>query len=54
MELADYTGKLNNHNNYKDILSEEKVKSVNAKMKEMDGYCDCKVLLNCYEEYNIV
>lgn len=38
----------------KDNLSEEKVKSVIAEMKEMGGYCDCEVLLNCYEKYDIV
>lgn len=38
----------------KDNLPEEKVKSVIAEMKEMGGYCDCEVLLNCYEKYDIV
>ena len=38
----------------KDNLSKEKVKSVIAEMKEMGGYCDCEVLLNCYEKYDIV
>ncbi len=38
----------------KDNLSEEKVNSVIAEMKEMGGYCDCEVLLNCYEKYDIV
>ena len=37
----------------KDNISEEKVKSVIAEMKEMGGYCDCEVLLNCYEKYDI-
>ena len=37
----------------KDNLPEEKVKSVIAEMKEMGGYCDCEVLLNCYEKYDI-
>ncbi|MBD5135351.1 MAG: DUF2695 domain-containing protein [Lachnospiraceae bacterium] len=38
----------------KDNLPQEKVKSVIAEMKEMGGYCDCEVLLNCYEKYDIV
>lgn len=38
----------------KDNLSREKVKSVIAEMKEMGGYCDCEVLLNCYETYDII
>ena len=37
----------------KDNLPEEKVKSVIAEMNEMGGYCDCEVLLNCYEKYDI-
>lgn len=37
----------------KDNLSEEKIKSVIAEMEEMGGYCDCEVLLNCYEKYDI-
>ena len=38
----------------KDNLPQEKVNSVLAEMKEMGGYCDCEVLLNCYEKYDIV
>ncbi len=38
----------------KDNLSEEKVNSVIAEIKEMGGYCDCEVLLNCYKKYDIV
>ncbi len=37
----------------KDNISEEKIKSIIAEMKEMGGYCDCEVLLNCYEKYDI-
>lgn len=37
----------------KDNLPEEKVKRVIAEMKEMGGYCDCEVLWNCYEKYDI-
>lgn len=36
-----------------DNLPQEKVYSVIAEMKEMGGYCDCEVLLNCYEKYDI-
>lgn len=37
-----------------ELSKKEKVKSVIAEMKEMWGYCDCEVLLNCYEKYDIV
>lgn len=38
----------------KDNLPKEKGDSIIAEMKEMGGYCDCEVLLNCYETYDIV
>ena len=34
-------------------LPQEKVKSAIKEMKEMGGYCDCEVLMNCYERYDI-
>ena len=37
----------------KDNFPQEKVSRVIAEMKEMGGYCDCEVLLNCYEKYDI-
>lgn len=37
----------------KDNLPQEKIESVITEMKEMGGYCDCEVLLNCYEKYDI-
>lgn len=37
----------------KDNLPQEKIDSVIIEMKEMGGYCDCEVLLNCYEKYDI-
>lgn len=29
----------------------EKHEAVLAEMEDMGGYCDCEVLMNCYEEY---
>jgi len=37
----------------KDNLPKEMVKHVIAEMNGMGGYCDCEVLLNCYEKYDI-
>ncbi|MCI8692201.1 MAG: DUF2695 domain-containing protein [Lachnospiraceae bacterium] len=37
----------------KDNLPREKVCGVIAEIKEMGGYCDCEVLMNCYEKYDI-
>lgn len=37
----------------RDNLHQEKVESAIAEMKEMGGCCDCEVLLNCYEIYDI-
>ena len=34
-------------------LPQEKIESVIAELNEMGGYCDCEVLLNCYEKYDI-
>ena len=34
-------------------LPPEKIESVIAEIHEMGGYCDCEVLLNCYEKYDI-
>lgn len=36
-----------------ELPEEEKIESVIAEMKEMGGYCDCEVLMNCYEKYDI-
>lgn len=36
-----------------ELSKEEKIESVIAEMKEMSDYCDCEVLLNCYEKYDI-
>lgn len=38
----------------KENCPQEKVESIFAEMEEMGGYCDCEVLLNCYETYDIV
>ena len=37
----------------KDNLSSEKAEKAIAEIREQGGYCDCEVLLNCYEEYDI-
>ena len=31
----------------------EKFEGVLAEMRTMGGYCDCEVLMNCYEEYDL-
>ncbi len=38
----------------KENLAPEKIESAIEEMKEMGGHCDCEVLLNCYETYDIV
>ena len=37
----------------KDNISTELHKKVIAEINDMGGYCDCEVLLNCYEDYDI-
>lgn len=37
----------------KEHIPEDKVCNVVADLEEMGGYCDCEVLMNCYEEYDI-
>ncbi|MBO5510289.1 MAG: DUF2695 domain-containing protein [Clostridia bacterium] len=37
----------------KDNISRELHESVMAEITDMGGYCDCEVLLNCYEDYDI-
>ena len=34
-------------------LSQNEIKVAIAEITDMGGYCDCEVLLNCYEEYDI-
>lgn len=31
----------------------ERREQVLAELREMGGYCDCEVLMNCYEHYDI-
>lgn len=31
----------------------EKAQSVLEEIEEMGGYCDCEVILNCYEDYDL-
>ena len=37
----------------KDNLSQDMAKQAIAEITDMGGYCDCEVLLNCYENYDI-
>ena len=37
----------------KENLSAEMAEDVIAEITEMGGYCDCEVLFNCYEDYDI-
>ncbi len=30
-----------------------KIEGILAEMRAMGGYCDCEVLMNCYEEYDL-
>lgn len=32
-------------------LPSEKIPDVLDEMKDMGGYCDCEVIMNCYEKY---
>ena len=34
-------------------LAQETIEGAIAEITEMGGYCDCEVLLNCYEDYDI-
>ena len=36
-----------------DNLPEELLERVIDEITEMGGYCDCEVLMNCYEDYDI-
>ena len=37
----------------KENISQNLIESVLAEIADMGGYCDCEVLLNCYEDYDI-
>ena len=37
----------------KDNLTDEKAEKALEEIKAQGGYCDCEVLLNCYEDYDI-
>ena len=37
----------------KDTISDALFESVLEEITNMGGYCDCEVLLNCYEDYDI-
>ncbi len=32
---------------------QDRIEDILNEMEEMGGYCDCEVLLNCYEDYDI-
>ncbi len=34
-------------------ISPERHEKIYAEMEDMGGYCDCEVVCNCYEEYDI-
>ena len=36
-----------------DNISQELIESAIAEVSDMGGYCDCEVLFNCYEDYDI-
>lgn len=33
-------------------IPEEQQEAVLAEIEDMGGFCDCEVLMNCYEEYD--
>ena len=35
----------------KENISEDQQEDVLAEIEDMGGYCECEVLMNCYEEY---
>ena len=37
----------------KDNIPQELIERVVEEITDMGGYCDCEVLLNCYEDYDI-
>lgn len=36
-----------------DHIAQEMIECTIAEITDMGGYCDCEVLLNCYEDYDI-
>ena len=34
-------------------IAQELIEKVIAEITDMGGYCDCEVLMNCYEDYDI-
>lgn len=34
-------------------IPKEKYNAILAEIEEMGGHCDCEVLMNCYEKYDI-
>ncbi|MBQ8213617.1 MAG: DUF2695 domain-containing protein [Clostridia bacterium] len=37
----------------KNNIAQEMIENVLTEITDMGGYCDCEVLLNCYEDYDI-
>lgn len=37
-----------------DHLDEERIPLVLEELEEMGGFCDCEIILNCYEDYDLV
>lgn len=36
-----------------DNIPQEKIENIITEIKDMGGYCDCEVLFNCYDKYDI-
>ncbi len=55
LEKVECDHTLKNTENWlkKNIDDEEKCNQIRQEIKDDGGYCDCEVLCNCYEEYDI-
>lgn len=51
---CDHTLKNTNQWLKENIADEERCECIRQEMKESGGFCDCEVLDNCYEEYDIL
>lgn len=51
---CDHTLKNTNRWLKENIADEERCECIRQEMKESGGFCDCEVLDNCYEEYDIL
>ncbi len=53
LETAPCDGTLRHTEQWLKENFKEKQDEIIEEIKEMGGYCDCEVVLNCYEEYDI-